>query len=488
VKVLSVTSEIYPLIKTGGLADVAGALPKALALCGVEVRTLVPGYPAVLSVLETATPVHRNPDLYGGPARLLEARAAGLDLLVIEAPHLYDRPGNPYTDSHGRDWPDNSHRFAALAMMAAMVARGLLPDFKPDIVHTHDWQAGLTPAYLKYGAPAPVKSVATIHNIAFQGKFPADVFPTLGLPAEAFAIDGIEYFGGVGYLKAALQCADAITTVSPTYADEIRGEEFGMGLHGLLQQRANSLHGIINGIDTEIWNPATDAALVSPFDATSIEKRDLNKRAIDQRLGLATGDGPLYCVVSRLTWQKGVDLLLAVIECLVSSGARLALLGAGDHNHERAFNEAAERHPGRIGTIIGYDDAMSHLLLGGSDAILVPSRFEPCGLTQLQGLRYGCVPVVSRVGGLADTVIDANDAAMSAGTGNGVQFSPVSETSLDLAIQRTNRLFADRETWRRLQLNGMSGDVSWQRSAKRYAALFRSLLSETSASDAQGKP
>lgn len=477
-KVLSVASEIYPLIKTGGLADVAGALPKALAQQGVEVRTLIPGYPAVLAALDEAAPVHHDPSLFGGPARLLAARAAGLDLLVIDAPHLYHRPGNPYTDKTGRDWPDNSGRFAALAVTAAAVARGLLPTFAPGIVHAHDWQAGLTPAYLKYGVPAPVKSVATIHNIAFQGHFPADVFPSLGLPPEAFAIDGVEYFGGVGYLKAALQCADAITTVSPTYAGEIRGEQFGMGLHGLLQARANDLHGIINGIDTEVWNPSTDDALACCFNASSIEKRAINKRALEQRFGLVNEDGPLYCVVSRLTWQKGMDLLLGVLERLVASGARLAVLGAGDQDLEHGFRQAAAYYAGRIGLMVGYNDAMSHLLLGGADAILVPSRFEPCGLTQLQGLRYGCVPVVSRVGGLADTVIDANDAALSVGTGNGVQFAPVSEVSLDLAIHRTNRLFADRATWRRLQLNGMNSDVSWQRSAGRYAALFQTLLAD----------
>lgn len=475
-KVLSVASEIFPLIKTGGLADVAGALPKALAEEGVEVSTLVPGYPAVLGALEDATTVHEDPALFGGPARLLKARAAGLSLLVLDAPHLFDRPGNPYTESSGHDWPDNSRRFAALAAMAAELCRGLLPSFAPEVVHAHDWQAGLTTAYLKYGAPAPVKSVATIHNIAFQGFFPAEVFPSLGLPPQAFAIDGVEYFGGVGYLKAALQCADAITTVSPTYAEEIRREQYGMGLQGLLQAREKDLVGIINGIDTEIWNPATDAALACRFDATDIDLRVINKRAVEQRFGLASEGGPLYCVVSRLTWQKGIDLLLGSLDRLVASGARLAVLGAGDRNFEQAFVEAAERHRGRIGTVIGYNDGLSHLLLGGTDAILVPSRFEPCGLTQLQGLRYGCVPVVSRVGGLADTVIDANDAAVTAGAGNGIQFGLTNETSLDNAILRANRLYATRDAWRRLQLNGMGCDVSWKRSARRYAALFRSLV------------
>ena len=418
-KVLSVASEIFPLIKTGGLADVAGALPKALVLEGIEVRTLVPGYPAVLAALQGATAVHLDPSLFGGPARLLDGRAAGLDLLVIDAPHLYNRPGAPYTDKDGRDWPDNSSRFAALGVTAAAIARGMLPSFAPDIVHCHDWQAGLTPAYLNFGERSRAKSVATIHNIAFQGRFPSQVFQSLGLPPEAYAIDGVEYFGGVGYLKAALQYADAITTVSPTYADEIRGEQFGMGLHGLLQARTNDLHGIINGIDTEIWNPSSDDALACRYNVSNIELRSINKQTIEQRFRLAVEDGPLYCVITRLTWQKGMDLLLGMLDRLVASGARLVVLGSGDQDLEDAFRRAAARHPGRIGLMIGYDDALSHLLLGGTDAILVPSRFEPCGLTQMQGLRYGCVPVVSRVGGLADTVIDANDAAVSAGTGNG---------------------------------------------------------------------
>lgn len=487
-KALSVASEIYPLIKTGGLADVAGALPKALAQECVEVRTLVPGYPAVMRALQDASPVHHDPALFGGPARLLAARAAGLDLLVLDAPHLFERPGNPYTDGNGRDWPDNALRFAALAVVGAALGRGLLPGYSPDIVQCHDWQAGLTAAYLKYGAPTTAKCVATIHNIAFQGYFPAELFPTLGLPQQAFAIDGIEYFGGIGYLKAALQCADAITTVSPTYAEEIRREEFGMGLQGLLQRRGDDLHGIINGLDTEVWNPATDAALACRFDASHVDLRVINKRAVERRFGLANEPGPLYCVVSRLTWQKGIDLLLSGLDRMLGSGARLAVLGSGDKSFEQAFTQAAERHAGRIGTMIGYDEGLSHLLLGGSDAILVPSRFEPCGLTQLQGLRYGCVPVVSRVGGLADTVIDANDAAVTAGAGNGVQFGLVTETSLEHAIQRTNRLFQDRDAWRRLQLNGMSSDVSWRRSAKRYAALFRSLAPGAAARSALHTP
>jgi starch synthase len=476
VKVLGAASEIYPLIKTGGLADVAGALPGALKQHGIEVRTLVPGYPQLMNALESAEPAHAIPDLFGGPARLLMARARGLDLIVIDAAHLYSRPGNPYLGPDGKDWPDNARRYAALGALAAGIARGLVPGFVPDIVHAHDWQAGLAPAFLEYGTTISAKSVITVHNLAFQGHFPADIFPMLGLPQEAFAIDGVEYFGGVGYLKAGLQLADAVTTVSPTYAQEICTKEYGMGLDGLLRARQSVLHGIVNGIDVDVWDPASDSALDEPYDARRLQRRAANKRAVEARFNLERGEGPLFCVISRLTGQKGMDLLANLCARLVGLGGRLAVLGSGDKTLETAFENAAAAHPGRIGTVIGYDEGLSHLMQGGADAILIPSRFEPCGLTQLYGLRYGCVPVVARVGGLADTVIDANDAALAAGVASGIQFLPVDEAGLDYAIARAVELFADRSTWSRMQKNGMAADVSWQRSAARYAALFRQVL------------
>jgi starch synthase len=476
VKVLSAASEVYPLIKTGGLADVAGALPGALAHHGVAVKTLVPGYPAVMKALEAAEPVHTIPDLFGGPGRLVMAKGKGLDLIVIEAAHLYGRAGNPYLGPDGKDWPDNANRYAALSAMAAGIARGLIPSFVPDLLHVHDWQAALAPAFLKYGPPVAAKSILTVHNLAFQGHFPASLFPTLGLPSYAFAINGVEYFGGVGYLKAGLQLADAITTVSPTYAQEICTEAYGMGLDGLLRARHGVLHGIVNGIDVEVWNPATDSALQEQYDARRLQRRAANKRALEERFGLESGDGPLFCVVSRLTEQKGMDLLAALCPRLVALGARLAVLGSGDTTLEDAFRSAAATHPGKIGCVIGYDEALSHLLQGGADAILIPSRFEPCGLTQLYGLRYGCVPVVARVGGLADTVIDANDAALAAEVASGAQFLPVDEAGLDYAITRAVELHRDRAVWTRMQRNGMAADVSWQRSAARYAALYRSVM------------
>ncbi len=473
--VLAVASEVYPLVKTGGLGDVVGALPGALGPHGIAVKTMVPGYPAVLTAIEGRTVLHRFDDLFGGKAALLAGAAKDLDLFVLDAPHLYGRSGNPYLAPDGKDWADNAQRFAALSKAAADIARGLVPAFVPHILHAHDWQAALGAAYLRFGEAGATKSVVTIHNLAFQGRFPAALFASLKLPASAYAIDGVEYYGGVGYLKGGLQCADAITTVSPTYAREICTPEGGMGLDGLLRVRRNVLLGIVNGIDTKVWDPATDSQIVATYDSKRLDRRAANKRAIEQRFSLKPSDDLLYCIVSRLTGQKGIDLVIESIDTLVQTGARLALLGSGDPALESAFSSVVKRHPGRIGIVLGYDEALSHLLQAGSDAILVPSRFEPCGLTQLYALRYGCVPVVSRVGGLADTIIDANDAALSAGVASGIQFSPVDQPSFVSALMRTASLFRDQKSWRDMQRRGMRADVSWQRSAGHYAALFREL-------------
>jgi starch synthase len=473
--VLAVASEIYPLVKTGGLAEVVGALPGALEPHGIAVKTMIPGYPAVLAAIEGRTVLHRFADLSGGAATLLAGTAKGLELFVLDAPHLYGRPGNPYLGPDGKDWPDNAQRFAALGSVAADVARGLVPAFVPDVLHAHDWQAALGPAYLRFGESCATKSLVTIHNLAFQGWFPAALFASLNFPASAYAIDGVEYYGGIGYLKAGLQCADAITTVSPTYAQEICTPDGGMGLDGLLRARQGVLIGIVNGIDTNVWNPATDDRIAAPYGPKGLGRRAINRRAIEQRFGLAPANGLLYCVVSRLTGQKGMDLVIESVDALVETGARLALLGSGDPALETAFLSVAKRHPGRIGVALGYDEGLSHLLQAGSDALLVPSRFEPCGLTQLQGLRYGCVPLVSRVGGLADTIIDANDAALSAGVATGIQFSPVAQPSLVSALTHAAGLFRDRKAWRGMQRRGMRADVSWQRGAARYAALLHEL-------------
>jgi starch synthase len=473
-KVLSAASELFPLVKTGGLADVTGALPAALAEHGVEMLAIVPGYPAVMAALEDATEIHRYDDLFGGEVKVLRGRAKGIDLAAVDAPHLYNRPGNPYLGPDGKDWNDNAQRFAALALAAADLAAGAVKGYRADILHCHDWQAALAPVYVKFrGGP---KTVMTVHNIAFQGQFPAYLFGSLRLPPQAFAIDGVEYYGNIGYLKGGLATADAITTVSPTYAQEICTAEYGMGLDGLLRARRGIVSGIVNGIDTVVWNPASDPHIVQGYTAKTLDKREANKRAVEKRFRLDAGDGLMHGVVSRLTWQKGMDIFAAGLDGLVASGARLALIGTGEPAIEQAIMAAAERHPGRIGAVIGYDEALSHLVQAGCDTILVPSRFEPCGLTQLYGLRYGCVPVVARTGGLNDTVIDANDAALGAGVATGFQFSPVDQPSLENALDRAARCYADRKVWQVIQKRGMESDVSWRRSAAAYADLYRNLL------------
>lgn len=479
-QVLSVASEVFPLIKTGGLADVAGALPGALKGEGVSVRTLVPGYPAVLKALKKAETVHAFEHLNGGPARLLAGRAAGLDLFVLDAPHLYDRPGGPYAGPDGRDWGDNALRFAALARVGASLGKGgLAAGYQPDVVHAHDWQAGLTAAYLTYdGGPRP-GTVITVHNLAFQGQFDRRLLSSLGLPPTSFTQDGVEYYGDIGFLKAGLRLSDRITTVSPTYAAEICAPEWGMGLDGLLRGRADKLSGILNGLDVKVWDPAKDPLIAARFSLDDLAPRAANKAELQAAFGLDPDpDAPLFAVVSRLSWQKGLDLLLAALPVLLAEGAQLAVLGSGDAALEAGYAQAAAAHPGRIACRFGYDEAKAHRMQAGADAVLVPSRFEPCGLTQMSALRYGAVPVVARVGGLSDTVIDAAPMALAAGAATGVQFSPVVAPMLENAIRRTVELYRDSKAWRTLQRNGMASDVSWRASARLYADLYRGLIAE----------
>lgn len=475
-KLLSVASEAYPLVKTGGLADVAGALPLALASHGVSVRTLLPAYPAVKRAVSGAAKVAALPDLPGGPATLLAARHGGLDLFLLDAPHLFEREGGPYADHAGHDHADNWLRFAAFSKAAAMVAQGAVADFVPDLVQVHDWQAAMTLAYLRYSGKPHPPGVITIHNLAFQGHFDAGIFAGLGLPPEAFALDGVEYFGGVGFLKAGMQAAAAITTVSPTYAQEIRTAEFGMGLEGLINARSADLHGIVNGIDVDVWDPANDPALTQTYSSRTLGARRANRRSLEERFSLDADASPIFCVISRLTWQKGMDILAACADDMVAMGAKLAILGSGDRALEGSLVAAAGRHRGRIGIRIGYDEPLSHLMQAGSDAILVPSRFEPCGLTQLYALRYGCIPVVARTGGLADTVIDANVAAVSAGVATGVRFWPLDKPALLHAFSRTLHLHNDAKLWQTMQRQAMKADVSWNASAAQYASLFRTLV------------
>jgi starch synthase len=470
-RVLAVASELFPLVKTGGLADVTGALPLELLPEGVATTTLIPGYPGVLAALRDAVAVWTDADLFGGAARVLRGQAAGLEILALDAPHLFARPGGPYAAPDGGDWPDNAVRFAALGAVAAAIARGAVPGFVPDVLHAHDWQAGLALAHLRFSEGRRPGTVMTVHNLAFQGVFPASLLGTLGLPPESFTIDGVEFHGMIGFLKAGLALADRITTVSPGYAAEIQTPAFGMGFDGLLRARAGVLRGILNGIDDGVWDPAADPALAAMFDGETIERRAENKRAVQMRFSLRPDpEKLLFGVVSRLSWQKGLDMLLACLEDLLGVDAQLAVLGTGERALEDGFRAAASAHAGRIGCVIGYDESLAHLMQGGIDALLVPSRFEPCGLTQLCALRYGALPVVARTGGLADTVIDANEAALAAGAGTGIQFS---NGMLGPALRRAAGLWRGKKAWRGVQKNAMRADVSWGRPARQYAELYR---------------
>ncbi|MGJ0507986.1 MAG: glycogen synthase GlgA [Methylocystis sp.] len=473
-RVLAVASEMSPLVKTGGLADVVGALPAALAPEGVETRTLLPGYPAVMAALGHGETVLTDDDLFGGPAWVQHSRVGDASVYALVAPHLYAREGGLYTDADGVDYQDNAFRFGALAWVGARIAQGALDDFAPDALHAHDWQAALAPAYLHYSDRARPATIVTVHNIAFQGQFARDLLASLRLPPESFHMDGVEYYGAIGFLKAGLQLSDRITTVSPSYALEIETSDFGMGLDGLLRARAAVVSGILNGVDESVWSPATDALIEARYDASTLDARAQNRLALQRRLRL-DGDPEAFLlgVVSRLSWQKGHDMLLANLPALMARNIQLAVLGAGEKHLEESFLAAQDAYPGRVGVKIGYSEELAHLIQAGVDAFLVPSRFEPCGLTQLYALRYGATPIVARVGGLKDTIIDANEMAVQAGVATGVQFSPPTAEAFALALRHAETLFRDKATWRSLQANGMRTDVSWRHPARHYAALYR---------------
>ena len=468
-RVLSVASECVPLVKTGGLADVVGALPAALAHLGWEMRVLIPAYRSILPRMVEWPVVFEEAGLFGGPGRVRAGTVAGVPVLALEAGHLFDRAGGPYSGPEG-DWPDNPERFAALSWVAARIAReGLGDGWRPDLVHAHDWQAGFAPLYLE-GAGVP--SILTVHNIAFQGWAGADRLAALRLSPADFHPGGLEYFGGLSSLKAGLLWADRITTVSPTYAAELMRPAFGMGLEGVIAARADRLSGILNGVDTAIWAPE---AADPPYDAGRIKPKATHRAALCVEFGLEV-PGPLAIVVSRLTDQKGIDLLAEVIPGFVAGGGGLAVLGSGDPALEAAVQGLAQRFPGRVAVRIGYDEALSQRMFAGGDAVLVPSRFEPCGLTQMYGLRYGTLPVVAATGGLADTVIDANPAARDAGVATGITFHPTDALAFGQALRRLLALHADRTLWARVQKNAMRQPVGWETSAAAYAALYAGLI------------
>lgn len=470
-RVLSVASECVPLIKTGGLADVVGALPAALRPLGWEMRVLLPAYRRLRGHLGAMREVWREPGLWGGDGVVFAGDVDGVEVLLLDAPHLFDREGGPYNSAAG-DWPDNAQRFAALSWVGARLAREGFDGWKADVLHAHDWQAGFAPAYLTYGGSGGVGTVITVHNIAFQGWADAGMIDTLRLPREAFHPGHLEYYGGLSSLKAGLVTADRITTVSPTYAAELMRPEYGMGLQGVIAARAAVVSGILNGVDTAVWSPEAEPV---PFHAGAMKGKADNRAALCAEFGLVEPAGPLAIVVSRLTDQKGIDLLPEVVPGFIAAGGGLLVLGSGDPALEGAMRALESRFPGKVAVRIGYDEALSHRMFAGADAVLVPSRFEPCGLTQMYGLRYGTVPVVAAVGGLADTVIHASPAALAAGVATGVQFHPTDAVAFAQALRQLVALHADASLWARVQQNAMAHPVGWETSAADYAALYDGL-------------
>ncbi len=479
-RVLFVASEVFPLVKTGGLADVVAGLPPALSQLGVDVRVLVPGYPKVLDGLDVTGKVVRLGNILGGgAARLLYGRVGELQLLVLDAPQLYERPGNPYAGPDGRDWHDNHRRFGALCDVAAWLAgpEGGAARWRPDLIHGHDWQSGLVPAYVSLMPGPRPATITTVHNLAYQGVFSREVLPDLRLPWRMLDVRGLEFHGHVGFLKSGLYYSDKITTVSPTYARQIQTDTYGHGLQGLLRTRDADLHGILNGIDPIVWDPATDPHLAARYDADDpFAGKRANKAALQHKFGLQRDpDAPLFVVISRLVGMKGLDLLISAGTTLLRRGAQLAVLGSGEQRIEQGFDAAAAHWPGRVAVRHGYDEPLAHLMQGGADAIVIPSRTEPCGLTQMYGLRYGTIPVVRRTGGLADSVIDASAHNLGIERATGVVFNDMDSDALAWALDRTIDLYHHKPLWHAMVRRAMQEDFSWRRSAGRYVALYNSI-------------
>ena len=492
-KVLYVCAEVYPLLKTGGLADVSAGLPPALVVAGAEVRLLLPAFPSVVAGVtpegdplpvpagdSARLPPGLGPRPCNGPPPWLQRgriTAGTQPVWLLHAPGLYERPGNPYQDEAGHPWPDAAEQFAWLGWAAALLGNGLDADWRPDVVHGHDWHAGLAFAYLRQLVQSEGQrpaTVFTIHNLAYQGVFPASVRERLGLPDALFHLNGLEYHGQVSFMKAGLKYSDAITTVSPTYAQEITGHEQGCGLDGVLRKRHSVLHGILNGVDNTVWNPASDPLVQPGYDADHLEGKAQVKARLQKTMHLKSSKTRLlFCVVSRLTEQKGLHLLPGVVDELVRRGGQLVVLGTGDAGIVNALQACAQRHPGQVAVHIGYDEALSHSVIAGSDVILVPSRFEPCGLTQLYGLRYGTLPLVRAVGGLADTVTDCSLENLEDGSASGFVFRHLEETDLLAAVRRAFALHRRTADWRAVQRHAMGLRFDWARAADDYLRVYQ---------------
>lgn len=486
-RILFVTSEAYPLIKTGGLADVSGSLPAALRKLKADARILIPGYPQVLAKSKNLAQVLELdfiPQI--GKVTLLQGQMPDTDVpvYVIKCAALYEREGGPYQTPQGQDWTDNALRFGVLSHVAAVLGAAFSPlDWHPDIVHCNDWQSGLTPAILRFFGAEHAKTVLGIHNLAYQGIFDPSWVGRLGLPARSFQPFGLEFFGRMSFLKAGVFYADSIITVSPNYAKEIQTAEYGYGMEGLLTSRSSDLHGVLNGIDTNEWNPATDPHLSHHYTRQHLEQKLAGKLTLQTRLDLdSDAESPLLAVVSRMAHQKGLDILLDCASTLVHDGAQLAILGNGDPTLEYGFNQLAKAHPGRVSVTVGYSESLSHQIMAGADIFLMPSRFEPCGLNQMYGLAYGTPPVVRRTGGLADSVVNAETNPADGITltnpehSSGFVFDAATSAAFLECTRRAISLFRHKPSWATLQLNGMKQDLSWTPSAKKYLAIYRALL------------
>ena len=484
-KVLHAAAEVFPLVKTGGLADVLGALPEALIAAGADVRLILPGLPAIVKGVEGQQGVCEIGAAFSAgriSLRLGRLPRNGVKVYVVDAPYLYQRPGNPYMAPDGSDWSDNLQRFALLGWVAAHLAAGELDArWKPDVLHAHDWHAAMACAYVACHPGATAATVYTVHNLAYQGLFAMGDFHLLGLPSRLMAPDGLEFHGQFSFMKAGLNYAQRVTTVSPNYAREIATAGFGWGLDGLIRARGAQVSGILNGVDGAVWNPAGDALITAAYSAQALGGKARCKAMLQRELGLTVdAKAPLFAVVSRLTSQKGLDLVLAALPALLDGDpagiAQLAVQGNGDAALEAALTRATAAHPGRVAVRLIYDEPLAHRMIAGADALLVPSRFEPCGLTQLYALRYGTLPVVRAVGGLADTVVDATDGAVEADLATGFMFGPATPAALAHALGRAVSAYRDQKLWRRLMRRGMAQNFSWDAAATQYMALYREAL------------
>lgn len=482
-RVLFVASEAVPLAKTGGLGDVVSALAAALRRVDVDAGILLPGYPEALDQAGPLTALARWNDLPGGPSRLLMGRLphADVPVLLLETPALYAREGTLYQDPDGRDFADNALRFGALCHAAARIATGRSAYPRPDVVHVHDWHAGLVPLFMRR-AGSPAKSILTVHNLAFHGSFPFDVAPDIGLDEDDLRPESVEFWGQLSFLKAGLVHAHRISTVSKSYAAEILTQAFGCGFDGLLNTRRDALTHITNGIDMAVWNPALDPHLPRQYSAEDPSGKHAAKTELQHLYGLPVEPfAPIVAMGSRLTTQKMADVAIEAIGRLLQNHPRLqaVVLGRGAHELEEGYRMLEHDFRGRLGLHVGYDERRAHLMHAGADMLLHGSRFEPCGLTPLYAMRYGTVPIASRVGGLIDNIVDAGEGPAPAPCATGFLFDGATVDAMTAAVERALARFADPKAWRMLQQNGMRHDFGWEQPAARYAALYRSMLPQS---------